>query len=108
MITAGVIDSRTAPGGPALITDAGGLWSVLRLYREFRRWDPSSAPVAESLTAEALAGLSRPAVCERRPPGWLGRVAERVRECFRENRPLAALASSSGRSGCRRAAVLSR
>jgi AraC family transcriptional regulator len=81
----------------APVADPRVLWPMLRLFREFRRWDRCSAPVAECLAAELFAGLRRePAVRGTRPPAWVARVEECVRARWFERLSLAELAAEVG------------
>jgi AraC family transcriptional regulator len=82
--------------GPSLLPGVEALGQVLRLYREFLRWDHCSAPIAESLFSELVGGLDPGFRHGERPPAWLGRVEEMVRARFRENLPLATLAAAAG------------
>lgn len=73
----------------------GGLlaWLGLRLYNEFRRMDPVSPLVIESLGVEIMAEISRCAKRdERKPPIWLERTREFLHENFAESLSLSEVA----------------
>jgi len=73
----------------------GGLlaWLGLRLYNEFRRMDPVSPMVIESLGVEIMAEVSRSAKrVERKPPVWLERTREFLHENFAESLSLSEVA----------------
>lgn len=73
----------------------GGLlaWLGIRLYKEFRRMDPVSPLVIESLGVEIMAEISRRAQGdERKPPGWLERTREFLHENFAESLSLSEVA----------------
>jgi AraC family transcriptional regulator len=90
----GVAGSLPALGDPAAL-GTEPLWVLLRLYRELRRWDHCSGPVAEALAAE-LVGATQSRSGDRHAPPWLGRVTELVRSGFRRTVPLAELAREAG------------
>ena len=73
----------------------GGLlaWLSIRLYKEFRRMDPVSPLVIESLGVEIMAEISRSAQGdERKPPRWLERTREFLHETFAEKLSLSEVA----------------
>jgi AraC family transcriptional regulator len=59
---------------------------AIRLYREYQNLDRCSALVIEGLVLEMLALVARPErVPERRPPEWLSRVEDLLKNSFQEN-----------------------
>jgi len=59
---------------------------AIRLYREYLNLDRCSALVIEGLVLEMLALVARPErVRERRPPEWLSRVEDLLKNGFQEN-----------------------
>jgi AraC-like DNA-binding protein len=59
---------------------------ALRLYREYLHLDRCSALVIEGLVLEMLALVARPERApERRPPEWLSRVEDLLKNSFQEN-----------------------
>jgi AraC family transcriptional regulator len=73
----------------------GGLlaWLGIRAYQEFRRMDPVSPLVIESLGVEIMAEISRSAKGEeRKPPVWLERTREFLHENFAESLSLSEVA----------------
>jgi AraC family transcriptional regulator len=59
---------------------------AMRLYREYLNLDRCSALVIEGLVLEMLALVARPErVAERRPPEWLSKVEELLKDGFQEN-----------------------
>jgi AraC family transcriptional regulator len=59
---------------------------ALRLYREYLNLDRCSALVIEGLVLEMLALVARPErTPERRPPEWLSRVEDLLKNGFQEN-----------------------
>ncbi len=59
---------------------------TVRLYREYLNLDCCSALVIEGLVLEMLALVARPErVRERRPPEWLSRVEDLLKNSFQEN-----------------------
>ena len=59
---------------------------AIRLYREYLNLDRCSALVIEGLVLEMLALVSRPERApERRPPEWLSRVEDLLKNSFQEN-----------------------
>jgi AraC family transcriptional regulator len=73
----------------------GGLlaWLGIRAYKEFRRMDPVSPLVIESLGVEIMAEISRSAKGdERKPPVWLERTREFLHENFAESLSLSEVA----------------
>lgn len=59
---------------------------AIRLYREYLNLDRCSALVIEGLVLEMLALVARPErVPERRPPEWLSRVEDLLKNGFQEN-----------------------
>ena len=82
---------------PTSLHEPDALWAMVRLYREFRRWEPCSPSVVEGLTATLMAcaeGASR--VDPRHRPPWLLRVADMVRDRSRDNLRLSELAREAG------------
>jgi AraC family transcriptional regulator len=83
--------------GFAVLSFGEPLWLAARLYRELRAGDACSALAIEGLVLELLAAAGRLArVEERRPPGWLPRVEDMLRERFRDGLTLDALAVEAG------------
>lgn len=68
---------------PAFLNDESSLWLAARMYREFSERDELTALALESITTELLIAASRKYSnkTERKPPSWL----ERVKEFLREN-----------------------
>jgi AraC family transcriptional regulator len=59
---------------------------AIRLYREYLNLDRCSALVIEGLVLEMLALVARPEKApERRPPEWLSRVEDLLKNGFQEN-----------------------
>lgn len=59
---------------------------AMRLYREYLHLDSCSPLVIEGLVLEMLALVARPERApERRPPQWLSRVEELLKNSFQEN-----------------------
>ena len=59
---------------------------AMRLYREYLHPDRCSALVIEGLVLEMLALVARPEkVRERRPPEWLSKVEDLLKNAFQEN-----------------------
>lgn len=59
---------------------------AIRLYREYLNLDRCSALVIEGLVLEMLALVARPERApERRPPDWLTRVEDLLKNSFQEN-----------------------
>lgn len=80
-----------------LAVEGSPLWLALRLYRELRHFEPDSGLTVECLAVELLRAVLHRAVREeRRPPAWLGRVEELLREGYREPLTLDHLASEAG------------
>lgn len=73
-------------GEPVLVGSDSSLWLAARMYREFSERDGFSALVLESITTELLIAASRQDTRspERKPPAWLERVKEFLRENFSE------------------------
>ena len=69
---------------PVYLCSSSSLWLAARMYREFSERDAFSALVMESISTELLIAASRQSTprSERRPPAWLGRVKEFLRENF--------------------------
>ena len=58
----------------------------MRLYREYLNIDRCSALVIEGLVLEMLALVAREErIPERRPPQWLSRVEDLLKNGFQEN-----------------------
>ena len=86
-----VLNEPTDSRDPALV----GL--ALRLFHEFRHWDPFSPLAAEGLVLELLAAASR--LAARAPsaaPRWLARLEEVLQARFAEALTLAELAGEVG------------
>jgi len=71
---------------PVLLGGDSSLWLAARMYREFSERDTLSALALESLSTELLVAASRQSArkAERKPPPWLQRVKEFLRENFSE------------------------
>lgn len=74
------------------------LWLAARMYREFSERDMFSPLALESISIELLIAASRRQVAsnERKPPAWLSRVKEYLRENFSTPPKLADLALAAG------------
>lgn len=85
-------------GEPVLVGSDSSLWLAARMYREFSERDGFSALVLESITSELLIAASRQDTRrpERKPPPWLERVKEFLRENFSEPPTLDELARLAG------------
>jgi AraC family transcriptional regulator len=83
---------------PVLLDGYSSLWLAARMYREFSERDEFSALALESLSTELLIAASRqPApTTDRRPPQWLERVREFLRQNFAEPPGLDELARAAG------------
>ncbi len=83
---------------PVLLGVDSSLWLAARMYREFSERDGFSALVLESISTELLIAASRQGVrrAERKPPPWLERVKEFLRENFSEPPTLDELARAAG------------
>jgi AraC family transcriptional regulator len=83
---------------PVLLDGDSSLWLAARMYREFIQRDEFSALALESLSTELLIAASRrPAqTAERKPPQWLERVKEFLRQNFVEPPGLDELARAAG------------
>jgi AraC family transcriptional regulator len=67
---------------------------AMRLYREYLNLDCCSALVIEGLVLEMLALVARPErIPERRPPEWLSRVEDLLKNGFQENLTIAEVAA---------------
>ena len=67
---------------------------AMRLYREYLNLDRCSVLVIEGLVLEMLALVSRPErVPERRPPMWLSKVEDLLKNGFQENITIAEVAA---------------
>jgi AraC family transcriptional regulator len=67
---------------------------AMRLYREYLNQDCCSTLVIEGLVLEMLALVARPErVRERRPPEWLSKVEELLKNSFQENLTIAEVAA---------------
>ena len=67
---------------------------AMRLYREYLNPDCCSSLVIEGLILEMLALVARPErVPERRPPEWLSRVEDLLKNSFQENLTLGEVAA---------------
>lgn len=69
---------------PVHLGSGSSLWLAARMYSEFRERDEFSALVMESISTELLIAASRQGTrrSERRPPQWLDKVKEVLRENF--------------------------
>jgi len=78
----------------------GGLLSglMMRIYDEFRQLDSASPLAIQGLTMELFAAVSRQAASpsERRPPRWLARAEEFLRESVTEPATIAQVAAAAG------------
>jgi AraC family transcriptional regulator len=78
----------------------GGVLSLLmmKLYREFRLMDGAATLAIEGLMLEMLAEISRRPLHsgERKPPRWLARAVELLRERFSERLTITQLAAEVG------------
>ena len=83
---------------PVLLAGQLPLWLSTRMYREFSERDGFSALVLESLSTELLIAASRQYTmsAERKPPQWLPRVKDYLRENFSEPPGLDELAKAVG------------
>ncbi|MEO6392604.1 MAG: helix-turn-helix transcriptional regulator [Pyrinomonadaceae bacterium] len=74
------------------------LWLAARMYREFSERDMFSVLALESISMELLIAASRRQVAtrERKPPVWLGRVKDDLRENFPPPPKLGDLARAAG------------
>jgi AraC family transcriptional regulator len=81
---------------PALLGGDSSLWLAARMYREFSERDGFSALVLESISTELLIAASRQdtRTAERKPPPWLKRVKEFLREQFSDPPSLDELAQA--------------
>lgn len=85
------------------------VWLARRLYDEFRNWQLCSDLIAEGITLEMLAHAARRENCdEKRPPAWLARVIEKLRDEFTENFSTEQLAREAGVHPVHLAAVFRR
>ena len=71
---------------PVLLRGDPSLWLAARMYREFSERDRFSALALESLSTELLIAASRQDErrVERKPPRWLEKVKEFLRQSFPE------------------------
>ena len=83
---------------PALVGTDSSLWLATKMYREFSERDGFSPLVLESMTTELLVAASRqvPRRAERKPPPWLERVKEFLRENYAQPPALGELATAAG------------
>lgn len=83
---------------PVQLGAEDALWLATRMYREFSERDQFSALALESISIELLVAASRrqTASKERKPPVWLERVKEYLRENFTEPPKLSELAAAVG------------
>jgi AraC family transcriptional regulator len=81
---------------PVFLGGQSSLWLAARMYREFSDRDRFSALVLESVATELLISASRQYTrrAERKPPPWLKRVKEFLRENFSEPPTLNELAEA--------------
>lgn len=83
---------------PVLLTGASSLWLAARMYREFSHRDDFSGLALESISTELLIAASRQHASrlERKPPVWLERVKQFLRENFSEPPSLDEIARAVG------------
>ena len=83
---------------PALVGNNSSLWLAARMYQEFTARDGFSALALESITTELLIAASRQdtRTAERKPPLWLARVKEFLRQNLLEPPTLDQLAGAGG------------
>ena len=83
---------------PVLLSGQSSLWLAARMYREVTERDKFSALALESLSTELLIAASRQHTksAERKPPQWLPRVKDFLRQNFSEPPSLEELASAVG------------
>lgn len=83
---------------PVILGADSSLWLASRMYREFSERDVFSALALESITIELLIAASRQRLqtAERKPPQWLERVKEFLRENFSTPPSLDELAKAVG------------
>jgi AraC family transcriptional regulator len=81
---------------PLFIGNHSSLWLAARMYREFSERDRFSSLVLESIATELLIAASRQYTsrAERKPPPWLERVKEYLRDNFSAPPSLAELAKA--------------
>lgn len=83
---------------PVLLGFDSSLWLAARMYKEFSERDIFSALALESIATELLIAASRQQskTTERKPPQWLERVKEFLRENFSTPPCLDELAKAAG------------
>jgi AraC family transcriptional regulator len=83
---------------PVLLGGDSALWLAARMYKEFSERDEFSALALESVSIELLIAASRQhsKTTERKPPQWLGRVKEFLRENYSMPPRLDELAKAAG------------
>lgn len=93
-----VRDYGAVLSAPVLMGGDTSVWLAARMYREFTERDGFSALVLESISTELLVAASRRpgGRGERKPPPWLERVKEFLRENFSEPPGLDELAGAVG------------
>ena len=93
-----VTDYGASLSEPVLLADESALWMAARVYREFSERDRFSGLALESISTELLIAASRQRTkrAERKPPAWLQRVKEFLRENFSEPPSLDELAKAVG------------
>lgn len=90
-------EEAKAPLDFATLGAGDGVWLSARLHRELWRREESSPLVIEGLVLELLAAVCRELrPLGRRPPGWVARIEELLREGFRESWTLDGLAAEAG------------
>jgi AraC family transcriptional regulator len=83
---------------PAQLEGDSALWLAARMYREFSERDRFSALALESISTELLVVASRKYLKspEKKPPRWLERVKEYLRENYTDAPRLDDLAAAAG------------
>lgn len=81
-----VVDYGGSLSGPAILSSHSSLWLAARMYREFSDRDGFSGLALESIATELLIETSRQGTrrVERKPPTWLEKTKESLRENFPE------------------------
>ena len=80
------------------LQDGPPAWLMMKIYREFRRFEPDSPEVIEGLMLELLGATSRTVAgpMEARAPRWLAGVTELLHARFSESVGLRSVASTAG------------